>query len=311
MPHLMPPSNRKISVLACLSAIGLCIIFGANTAAIKISLMGLGKFTTAGLRFGLAAAAIALWARLTGRRFAIPRDNRKPLLLISIIFTVQIALFNLGLSRTYASRGALVVNAVPFLVLIFAHFCIPGDRINVRKLAGMTIGFGGVALVLADSRLVSNHLRSGDLVILGAATIWAVNAVYTKSVIDRFQPFHLVLYPMLFAIPLLFLAGWLWDGKMISLLDASIALAMIFQSLICAAFGFVAWNTLLQRYGASTLHSFIFIMPVAGVTAGAMILGEPLTRHVIAAVILIAAGIALVNFRRKPLTPVLPVGRAP
>jgi drug/metabolite transporter (DMT)-like permease len=224
---------------------------------------------------------------------------------------VQISLFNLGLSRTYASRGALVVNAVPFLVLIFAHFYIPGDRITRQKLAGMAIGFCGVALVLTDTHLVATQLRSGDFIILAAATIWGLNAVYTKTVIDRFQPFHLVLYPMLLAIPLLFLAGWLWDGAMIVYVDAAILTAMIFQSLICAAIGFVAWNTLLQRYGASTLHSFIFIMPVAGVAAGALVLGEPLTRNLLAAVILIAAGIALVNFRRKPLTPVLPVGRPP
>ena len=55
----MTPSNSKITLLSGLFIVFLTIIFGANTVAIKLSLTGMGALTTAGLRFTLAAAAIA------------------------------------------------------------------------------------------------------------------------------------------------------------------------------------------------------------------------------------------------------------
>ncbi len=115
---------------------------------------------------------------------------------------------------------------------------------------------------------------------------------------------------MLCAAPIQVFAGWLWDEVMIHYLDGPIVMAFIYQSVICAAFGFVAWNTLLQRYGASTLHSFVFIMPIAGVAAGGVILNEPITPTLIVAVVLVAAGIGLVNIHIKRTTATFPVGRS-
>ncbi|MCD4787301.1 MAG: EamA/RhaT family transporter, partial [Desulfobacterales bacterium] len=61
--------NNELSFLACSYSVFLCIIFGANAVAIKISLFGLGVFTTAGLRFTIASIAICLWAKASGLSF--------------------------------------------------------------------------------------------------------------------------------------------------------------------------------------------------------------------------------------------------
>ena len=59
------PPVAELPVVATLSASALCILFGGNTVAIKISLSGLGIFTVAAIRFGLAAVVIAFWAWFT------------------------------------------------------------------------------------------------------------------------------------------------------------------------------------------------------------------------------------------------------
>ena len=71
-----------------------------------------------------------------------------------------------------------------------------------------------------------------------------------------------------------FLEALLWDAPMISKLDFKIMGAVLYQSLVTATFGFVTWNTLLQKYGAVALHSFIFIMPIAGVALGGLAAGR-------------------------------------
>ena len=63
------------------------------------------------------------------------------------------------------------------------------------------------------------------------------------------------------------------------------------------SFGFIAWMTLLKKYGAVSLHSFIFIMPVAGVLLGGLVLGEPITAKIMLALLLIVLGIFIVNLK--------------
>ncbi len=303
-----PARNETLTPWTVLGLLMLCTIFGTNAVAIKISFAGIGTFTCAGLRFTIAAVAISLWARISGRRFRVPKADMKPLLIISAGFTLQISFLYFGLSQTLASRGTLVVNAVPFLVLIFGHFFLPEDTITVRKFIGMIVGFSGVALVFADARALGGGLRTGDLFVFAAASIWAANAVYTKTVIHRFDPFQLVLYPMLCAVPVHLLEGWFLDDVMIRHIDGTIIAAMLYQSLLCAAFGFVVWNTFLQRFGASALHSFIFIVPVTGVIAGGLILAEPITSLLVISAALVATGIGLVNLKPRGITPIFPSG---
>ena len=65
------------------------------------------------------------------------------------------------------------------------------------------------------------------------------------------------------------------------------------------SFGFVAWNMLLQRYGAVSLHTFIFIMPLVGVLLGGLLLKEPITGNILISLSLIGTGIFVIQFKKK------------
>ena len=303
------PQNKDFSFLAASFTVFICMLFGANAVAIKISLEGLGVFTTAGIRFGIASVAIFLWARITGRSFEIKKEQFYQLIVIAIVFTVQLSLFYLGLSKSNASRGTLLVNFQPFFTLFLAHFFIPGDRITKRKIMGILLGFAGVAFVFLEKKGVASDFEVGDVMILAAAFLWSCNAVYTKRIISAFKPFQIALFPMIFSVPFFFLEGVLWDHHMIAFIDSKIIGAMVYQSLVTASFGFVVWNSLLQRYGAVALHSFIFIMPITGVLLGGLILGEPITTNILIAMLLIVAGILMTHVKQKKPIPSLPIGK--
>jgi drug/metabolite transporter (DMT)-like permease len=171
------------------------------------------------------------------------------------------------------------------------------------------MGFTGVAFVFLEKKGVSADFQIGDLMILAAAFIWSCNAVYTKRIIHGYKPFHLALYPMIFSATIFFLEGFLWDGAMIAHLDAKIVGSLLYQSLVTASFGFIAWITLLKKYGAVALHSFIFIMPISGVLLGGLILGEPITVNILIALLLIVTGILVIHFKQKKLILLFHVGR--
>ena len=289
-------SINSLPLGASLYATFLCVLFGANPTAIKISLGGFGIFTVAGLRFSIAALALILWAILTKKPLAL--KTRKQVLqmgLLALIFVTQISFFYFGLSKTTASHGTLIANLLPFIVLILAHFYIPGDRITIKKSVGIVFGFSGVLCLLLDKGGLSGEIHKGDLFVLMAVFMWGCNAIYLKRIISEFHAVQVTVYPMLFSIPFFFTAGWFRDDPMVGSPDMHIFISMLYQSLVTAAYGFVSWNLMLQKFGATAMHTFVFIMPISGVFFGVCLLGEPLSAALVMSILMIVTGIIVVH----------------
>ena len=303
------PANQELSLAAGVFTVFLCIIFGSNAVAVKLAFTGLGVFTTASIRFAIAASVIFLWARFTGRTITLKKGQIHQILVFSALFTVQLSLFYLGLSKSNASRGVLLSNLVPFFILFLAHFFIPGDRITRRKFYGILLGFGGVVFMFLEKKGVAAGFLTGDLIILLAVVIWSSSTIYLKRILSTFIPFQVVFYSTLLSAPFFFFEALLWDGTMVSRLDAPVIGSLLYQSLIAASFGFVAWNNMLQKYGAVSLHTFMFIMPIAGVAMGGLVLGEPITVKILLALALIVSGILVVHWHPKKAPSVYPLRR--
>jgi drug/metabolite transporter (DMT)-like permease len=71
--------------------------------------------------------------------------------------------------------------------------------------------------------------------------------------------------------------------------------AFLYQAIWVATVTYIAWFALMREYPASLLSSFTFLTPLFGVAFGAALLGETLSPSLIAALVLVAAGIYLVN----------------
>ena len=304
------PSNEELTFAAGVFTVFLCILFGSNAVAIKISFSGLGVFTTAAIRFGIAAVAIFIWAKITGRDTTLKKGQLHQVLIFSSLFTAQLSLFYLGLSKSNASRGTLLANLLPFFILFLAHFFIAGDRITRQKFFGILLGFTGVVFMFLDKESLNNGFRTGDLIILGAVFIWSCSTVYLKRVIGTFSPFQMVMYSTLFSVPFFLIEALFWDDAMVFHLDLPVVGAVIYQSLVTASFGFVAWNTMLKKYGAVSLHAFVFIMPIAGVGLGGLVLGEPITLKILLALVFIVSGILVVHWKSREEPPVYPIRRS-
>lgn len=304
------PSIHQLPLRASLAAVFLCSLFGANPTAVKFSLAGMGSFTTAGCRFGIAALTLVTWSVIRKKPLALNRTQLLQMIRLSVIFVLQLSCFYQGMTYTTASHGALISNLLPFIVLVLAHFFIPGDTITTRKALGIGLGFAGVVFLLFDPGEAGTAMYRGDLFVLCAITLWGINGIYVKRIIKDYDPVQITVYPMIFTVPLFFMLGALWDEPMITAVTPSVVAGLVYQSLVTASFGFVTWNILLQRYGASALHSFVFISPISGVLAGVLLLGEPVTLQLITAILLIAGGILIVHLH-LPRRPAVPPRSAP
>jgi drug/metabolite transporter (DMT)-like permease len=152
-----------------------------------------------------------------------------------------------------------------------------------------------VLLLFFDKVALTGDALLGDLLILLGVLVWGCHVVYIKKIIEGFHPIQVTLYPISMAAPLFLVCGFLFDGEMIRFVDASVVKAMLYQIFVTASFGFVAWNTMIRRFGATALHSFVFIMPLSGVFLGVTLLGEPLTVNLIGSIVLVVTGLLVVN----------------
>jgi drug/metabolite transporter (DMT)-like permease len=303
--NLLP--DQKLSLCAAALAGSLCVLWGANTVAIKFSLSGLGPFSSAAVRFGCSAGFLWMWAKVSGQRLKPGAGQIRPLLINALLFFVQLALVYVGFTMTSASRGALLTNLQPFFLLFLAHFFLSGDRITLLKLIGLVLGFTGAACVLLDRIDGGTVLLAGDLLLIVATIIWACGAAYTKHLARRISSVQIVFYQFLFSVPLFALGAPMWDTPMITRVDVGIVTAMAFQVVLTTSFAFVAWTRLMQSYGAVALHSFVFLIPVSGVFLASIVLDEPMTTMILLALVLITAGILIVQLgQRRDIKSILP-----
>jgi drug/metabolite transporter (DMT)-like permease len=303
--------NEPLTPVTGMFTVFLCMLFGANAVAIKIAFEGLGVFTTAALRFAVAAVVLTAWIKFKNHPLAPPKGYFHQLVIISAVFAAQLSLVYFGLSKTNASRGTLLINLQPFFLLFLAHFFIPGDRITTRKLLGLVSGFAGLAIVVSGKEGVTADFRLGDSMLILATILWAGSIVYLKRVIDHHSPLQIVLYQMIFAVPVFLLEAFLWDDRMVANLSAPVLGALLYQALATASFGFVAWNTLLKKHGAVALHSFVFVMPLAGVMLSGLLLGEPITVSILLSLSLIVAGLLIIHLRPRRAVSVYPLRKSP
>jgi len=289
------PSNEKLTVWTALNIVLITLIFGSSSVVIKISMFGFGPFTALAIRSSIALIAILVWAIATHRPLKLKKGQFPQVLFIATLSFIEMTMYFVGFSKTDASRGSLLMNIQPFFILILAHFFIPGDRITLKKIFGIIFGFLGVLFIFMENRGVASDLMVGDLLIIVGVLCWAVNAIFVKLRIHNFEPFHLVMYSLLLGLPAFFLQAFIFDSQMIGEINTASVSALFYLGIITVGFGYVAWTKIMQKVGATTLHAFVFLIPVSGVLLGGLVLGEPLTYKIFLALMFIVAGIMVVQ----------------
>ncbi|HJU31547.1 MAG TPA: EamA family transporter, partial [Hyphomicrobiaceae bacterium] len=115
------------------------------------------------------------------------------------------------------------------------------------------------------------------------------------SRLSRAAPEKVLLYQLAVSAALLLPLSYAMGEPGIVLLDATVLAAFAYTVVVVAFVSYVAWFWLVRTYPPTRLAAFTFLSPVFGVAAGGMLLGEPFTPSLAAALLLIGFGILLVN----------------
>ncbi|TIV21281.1 MAG: DMT family transporter, partial [Mesorhizobium sp.] len=282
--------------------VGLTFSWGLNYVAAKVSYAGYDPVFVSIARSLIGGACVLGWCWWRGIKLVEADGSLGAGIVVGVLFGVEFLCLYIGLEYTTVARNTLLVNTMPFWVLIGGHFLL-GEHINARKLSGLVLAFCGLVAVFSDGIVAgSDATLTGDLLSLGSGILWAATSIVIKrSKLVATSAEKLLLYQLAGAAVVGVLVMPL-AGPPIRAVATLPTLALLFQSFYIVAFTYVLWFWLLRRYPASGLSSFAFLSPVFGVLCGAVVLGEAPTTRIFLALALIAAGLIIVNrpARRQP-----------
>jgi len=290
-------TEKRLGLGATLTLIGLCMLWGLAQVAIKVGNSGISPLLQAGLRSVGATVLVVAWCAWRGIRL-IERDGTLwPGLIAGILFTVEFLLLYWGLEFTTAARSTIFLNSSPFFVALGAHMVIAGDRLSTAKVVGLVAAFAGVLVAFSDGlKLPTLHALIGDAMCLGAAAAWGATTVLIKATsLARITPERTLAYQLVVSSVVLCCTSWLIGEPGVTNASTLVIFALAYQIVGVAFLSYLVWFWLIANYPASRVASFVFLAPVFGVFAAALLLHDRVSGSLVVSLVLIAGGIYVIN----------------
>jgi drug/metabolite transporter (DMT)-like permease len=280
-----------------------CLIWSTVWLFIKIGVTDVPPATFAVARLIIALAVMAPVTLLS--RAPLPRHPRDWKLIAFtgvVLLGVNYALLNWGLQHISSGLTAVLQAMTPAFALVFAHYLLPDERITSRKVAGLALGVGGIAMIFWD-QLTFGGGRAflGSVSVTSGAICVAFAYVFVRRGGHHLRPEVLTTGQMTAALAPLLVYAWIVEGNPLQVTWTPRALqSAIYLGL--AASALAAWLNywLLTRVGAVNLLIMGLVEPVIAILLGAWILGESMSVRAMAGgiVILVSVWLAMAPPRR-------------
>lgn len=256
----------------------LTLIWGCNWPVLKMGVAELAPLTFRALTLPFAALGMLLVSRLySGDSIRIPREWW-PRLLVLAFFNIAgwngFVLF--GVQQLPAGRSAILAYTMPIWATLIA-IVVLDEKLNKRKIVGLALGMLGMVVLLGDD---IRHIRStptGALMILCAAMMWACGTVLLR----KWKP----------PIPQNTLSGWMmflgWVPLAVAApffethpasyllhLKPATWFAILYNIFLAGTLAHWAWFTLARTLPVAVSSLSSLPVPVVGVFAGMLFLGE-------------------------------------
>jgi drug/metabolite transporter (DMT)-like permease len=296
------PSSRIDWLLFVL----LGFFWGSSYLFIKIGVdAGLPPFMLITLRLGIGFALLATVVTLA--RESLPRNPRIYGHLI-VMGAVNIAIpFSLitWAEQSVSSALASILNAaVPLFVIVIAAIFLRDERITLNRLAGLAVGFIGVAILVGFNPAdVANADLAGEIALIGSTISYAIGAVYARRNIRGLRPMIPALFQVGFALVMVSILTLVFEHPFDVAIKPEALLAVVWLGLLGSGLAYLVFFRILGRWGATRTSMVAYLLPVFGIALGALVLSEPIDARLLIGTALVIGGVALVNskYGAKPL----------
>lgn len=295
------PSSRPMTALEWAMLIVLAAVWGGSFFFNGVALRELPVFTVVVSRVALAALILLLILKLQGER--MPRDRRIWLAFFGMGLLNNVIPFSLIVwgQQHIASAVASILNAsTPLFTVVFAHFLTRDEKMTGGKLAGVVIGFIGVAVMIGFDALQALGTNVvAQLMCLGAAVSYAFAGIFgrrfrTMGVTPMMTATGQVIASSILLFPLMLIIDRPWTLATPSMVAIG---ALIGVAALSTALAYVLYFRILSTAGATNLLLVTFLIPVSAIILGVLFLNESLLPKHIAGMALIGIGLAAIDGR--------------
>jgi drug/metabolite transporter (DMT)-like permease len=283
-------SSRALGVLALLvTALG----WGLGWLAMKLVLHSWTPLFARGLAGLVAAALLAAVARRRGERLAVaPRAlGRLALAAFTNVFA-WMGFSALCLRWLNVGEGVLLVFTMPIWTTLFAWMRL-GTRPTSRGFAALALGLAGVAILLGgDVPTLGAGKLLGIACALSAAVLFALGAVSSRRSLPL-PPIALTAWQVgLGCLPMVAL-GLAVERPDLAALDAAGFWAMAYMAVFPMGICYLTWFVALRRLPPAAASTSMLLVPLTGMLAAALFLGEPIGARETLAMVFTLGGVVL------------------
>ncbi len=278
-------------------------LVGSYVALSKTLILIFPLFVLAGLRFGIAAVAMAGWVRRGRAEPALDAHNRRLLFAQSFFgnFLFSICMLG-GMALTSALAAGVIMAALPAVVALLSWWWL-SERLDTRVAAGIACAVGGIALVSLSRPAVGvpdapdQQALWGNLLLVGAVVCEAIYVVVGKKLTANVSPKRISalinLWGLALVAPLALWQGLTFDFQTVGL---PAWLLLVFYSLAASLVAVWLWMTGLRHVPASQAGVFTVMLPVSTAAVGVLFLGEHFSSAQAVAYALALAGLVLATW---------------
>jgi drug/metabolite transporter (DMT)-like permease len=287
MNERAPGEWQGVAIALLSSSLG-----GGAAVATRFLITGADPLTLATVRFGGGALCILPLALLLRPKWPTRADWPAVAGLGFLFFAVFFVFYNLALSYTTVARGTLALSTLPLMTMLVGAI-LRIEPLTWRKSLGVLLAMGGVALALTASlKAAPEGTWRGDLIMAGATLCMALYSVFARPFISRSSALGFLAAGMTVGGGALIVLS-LATGRLATL--ASFSEAQAWTSLYLAvgggALAFFLWVLALTRASPTRVTNTITINPLIGMTAGTLLLGEPVTITLVLGLVAVGAGV--------------------
>jgi drug/metabolite transporter (DMT)-like permease len=285
---------RQPAALALLCV--LILVWGVNWPILKLALDYVPPLTFAVARLTLGGLCITAVLIARGR-FRMPSRQDLPVVLSIGIFQLAafLAFIHLGLMHVEAGRAAILAYTTLIWVTPLAVLFL-GERLTLLKTIGLFCGLGGVFVLFNPVGFdwSSRSLLLGNGFLIAGALAWALCILHVRVHPFRLSPLQLTPWQMLVAIVPLAVLAFFWEADTRIVWSATLWGALAYNGALATGFALWAWVSINRALPAITTAIGSLGVPVVGLLASAVWLGETITATSGAGLLLISSGLALI-----------------
>lgn len=271
-------------------------VWGSTYLAIRISVDTIPPLLASGVRF--VGAGLALYGWLAVRHgAAFVRVTAREVVYAAGVGTALVGANGLVFvaEQTVPSGiAALVISSVPLWVVILRR--IAGDRVSGAALAGVAVGFSGVAILLLPGQTQSGGSVFGYTLIVIASVSWATGTFFSPRLLLPRNTFVSTAVQMICGGMVMMIASLVAGepGRIdVSAFSTASIVAFAYLVVMGSLVAFSAYVWLLQTAPISKVSTYAYVNPVVATFLGWIVLDEAVSITTLLGAALIVASVAV------------------